>query len=344
MRKFALLLCGCFAVFFVCPGQVKDSLQNFYVKTFHDYFFLGPVLKKRELSFNIVSERDARANLSFKPNSSYSIGLNLNVFDLNLEVSASIPLDIKSINRFGESQVKDVQIGAWTRKVFFDAYFQKYSGFYYSYPSLMLPPNQAFPQRSDIDTRNLGFSIAYVFNNEKFSLRSSYTFIDQQIKSKGSFILGFVISSFDIRADSALIPASLRQVTLQSEVDAARFSSLGLAPGYSYNLVFKKLFMNITLSLGPAHYWMQYHIKELSTHNDIEINAYSAFRIALGYNGDRFFSGISYNEQGRNVTFNELKLSNKISTFRLVAGYRFREFGLLKKRALDYTPGIRKRR
>jgi hypothetical protein len=343
MRIISLLICVSFLLLNkICQGQEADSTQNKYVKSFHDYFFIGPVIKNRELSFNMSSLRDSKANLSFKPNNSYSVGLNVNVFDLNLEASVSVPVDLKSISRYGKSDVTDIQLGALTRKFIFETYWQKYSGFYYSYPSLSILPTQAFPQRADIDTRNFGGSFAYVFNNTNFSLRSSYTFNDRQLKSKGSFILGFAFSSFDIRADSALISSNLRSANLESEIDAARFSSIGLAPGYSYNLVYGKFFLNVTLSLGPAHYWVQYHIKELSTLHDIEISTYSSVRVAVGYNGDRFFSGIGYSQQGRNVTFDEIKFSNSISTFRFVAGFRFKEFGLLKKRAFDYARPILK--
>jgi hypothetical protein len=333
----AALLCGCFSLIGISSyGQKTDSSQ--YVRSFQDYFFLGPVLKKRELIFNIISLKNPKSNVSFKPNNSYSVGLNLNLLDLNLEASVSIPLDLKSITRYGQSNVKDFQIGALAKKFIFDLYYQKYSGFYYSYPSLAILPNQPYPQRPDIDTRNYGMAFSYVFNNENFSLRSSYTFNDRQLKSNGSFIFGFAFSSFDIRGDSALISTALRPANLESDLDAARFSSFGLAPGYSYTIVNGKFFLNLTASVGPAHYWIQYHLKELSSLHDIQISTYSAVRIALGYNGDRFFSGISYAEQGRNVKFNEIKFSNTISTFRLVMGVRFKEFGFLKKRALDYAP------
>jgi hypothetical protein len=343
MRVITLLLCTSFFILNnVCQGQETDSTENKYVKSFHDYFFVGPVITNRELNFNLISLQNPKGNLSFKPNNSYSVGLNVNVFDLNLEASFSVPVDIKSISRYGQSEVRDIQLGALTRKFILETYWQKYSGFYYSYPSLSILPTQAFPQRPDIDTRNFGGSFTYVFNNKNFSMRSAYTFNDRQLKSKGSPIFGFAFSSFDIRADSALISSTLRPASLESEVDAARFTSVGLAPGYSYNLVYGKFFLNLTLSLGPAHYWIQYHSSELSTLHDIKISTYSAVRIAIGYNGDRFFSGIGYSEQGRNVNFDEIKFSNSISTFRFVFGFRFKEFGLLKKRALDLAPPLLK--
>jgi hypothetical protein len=340
MREFGhLRIACCFLFIFIASiAQEADSIPSPHIKTFDDFFFLGPVLKKRDLTFTMKSKRDNTGNLSFKPNSSYSIGINTYVFDLGIEASLSIPLDVKSINRYGESQVKDFQISAISRSYLADVYWQKYTGFYYTYPGLKVLPNDPYPRRSDITTRNLGASFAYVFNYSRFSIRSAYTFLDQQLRSKGSPILGFVVSSFNINGDSALIPRALRPNNLTADVDQARFTSLGIAPGYSYNLIFRSFFLNATLLLGPAHYWIRYHTEEDVTHDDIEINVYSSVRIALGYNGNRFFSGISYSSQGRNVTFQQIEFSNSINTFRLVIGYRFRESGFLKRSILDYVP------
>jgi len=321
-----------------CTAQEADSIPQPHIKTFNEYFFLGPVLKKRDLTFTMKSKKDPTGSISFKPNASYSIGINTYIFDLGIEASLSIPLDIKNIERYGNSEIRDFQVSAISRRFLADAYWQRYSGFYYSYPSLKVHDNQPYPQRADITTRNFGTSFAYVFNHGKFSIRSAYTFLDQQLRSKGSPVLSFVISSFGITGDSALVSKSLRPNNPNAEVDEARFTSLGIAPGYSYNIVVKKFFLNLTFIAGPAHYWVTYHLENGETHNDIEINAYTSARIALGYNGNRFFSGINYSSQGRNLTFEQIEFSNSINTFRLVIGYRFRESGILKRSVLDYIP------
>jgi len=342
-RFFLLIFCGGLGLL-SADAQDIDTLQNQYVKNFGDYFFIGPVFKKRELTFRISSQKDGKNKTSFTPNNSYNIGLNVNVFDVGLEASMSVPFGIKNISRYGNSEVKDLQVSAVSKRFLADAYWQKYSGFYYTYPSLSVKGDQPFPQRPDITTRNFGTSFGYVFNYKNFSMRSAYTFLDQQLKSNGSALIGFIVSSFDIRGDSAITPQKLRLDNPKANVDEIRFTSLGLAPGYSYNLVYKSFFINTTLLIGPAHYWIRYHQETGGTHNDIEINVYTSARIALGYNGHHFFSGISYTGQGRSVTFENMSFSNNISTFRFDLGFRFRESGVLKKRAIDVVPSLLKKR
>jgi hypothetical protein len=92
----------------------------------------------------------------------------------------------------------------------------------------------------------------------------------------------------------------------------------------------------MTLALGPAHYWVNYKDTDKPTRHDIRIDIYSLARVGVGYNGDRFFGGISLNSQSRNVTYERTTFHNTIGTVRLVAGFRFIEKGFLKKRATDF--------
>ncbi len=300
---------------------------------------MGPVLKRRYLSFDMTSVRNSSQKLTFKPNSSYSAGLSLNIFETGVEASFSIPINLKNQQRYGTSTVTDFQINSISKRWLFDAYHQKYSGFYFSNPFLVFPANQNYPHRDDIQTRNFGLAFSYLFNPNKFSLRATHTFTEKQLSSHGSFLFSYIISSFNLHADSALITQSERaSFGKGSSAYDTRFTSLGIGPGYAYNLVFKNFFLSLTLSVGPAHYWIRYAEEDGGVKNDIRISTFQAARIGIGYNGDGFFGGISVSSQTRNLRFEEINFSNSISTFRLMLGYRFKETGILKKRAEDYYP------
>ncbi len=326
--------------FLFLPGLCQeDSVKNKYVTNFPNHFFLGPVLKQRNLSFDVASIRNPDKKLTFKPNSSFSLGLSLNIFEIGVEASMSIPINVKNQERFGFSTVRDLQINTISKRWLLDAYHQKYSGFYSSNSNIALPNNQPYPHRDDLQTRNFGLSFSYIFNADKFSLKSAYAFTEQQLSSRGSLLFSYIISSFNLSADSALIPKEERSTFGKgSSAYDMRFTSLGIGPGYSYNLVYKKFFLNLTLSIGPAHYWIRYAEEGGAVRNDIRISTFQSARTGIGYNGDHFYGGISVSSQSRDVKFEELKFSNTISTFRFVLGYRFKETGILQKRVLDYNP------
>jgi hypothetical protein len=123
-----------------------------------------------------------------------------------------------------------------------------------------------------------------------------------------------------------------------SSFEEVRFTSLGLAPGYSYNFVFGKFFLNMTLAIGPAHYWMRYQLSEVDVENDIRINVYSLGRVGFGYNGDRIFAGLTLISQARDLRFEDIRFNNSMSTAKFIVGFRFLEKGVLKERAIDHAP------
>lgn len=314
----------------------RDSLRSQYIHSYSDYFFLGPLIEKDNLDFELISTEDNQKRYAFKTNIAYSLGVNLNLFDVNLRVSFSTSLATQSKSLYGSSDVKDIQLTAITRRWFADGFYQEFGGFYIDSSNADIPSGQPYPQRADIITSNYGVSFAYIFNHQKFSLKAPYIFGERQKVSKGSFLLNYVLSSFAMKADSALITQNQRSGWGSgSDVTQLRFTSLGIGPGYSHTFVMNKFFLNLTLVVGPAHYWIQYKEESDVVHQDIRIDGYSVGRVGLGYNGDRFFAGLSVNTQSRNIRFEEVTLQNGMATFRLVTGYRFREAGFLKRRAVE---------
>ncbi len=322
-----------------CFANEKDSIRGDFVESYSSYFFLGPLLKKNNLEFDILSATDAGKRYTFKANHTFSLGFNVNLFDVNLGIAFAVPLNTKSEMLFGSSDVSDLQLTAISKRWFADVYYQRYNGFYIQSPDVVIPTGQPFPQRPDLVTSNLGMSFAYIFNNNKFSLKAPYLFSERQKVSKGSFLLSYVLSSFTMEADSALIPsAQWIEWGDGASVNEVRFTSLGLAPGYGHTFVTRKFFLNLTLVLGPAHYWVRYKDLSNQSENDIRIDFYSLGRVGIGYNGDRFFSGVSVTSQSRNLTYEQTTFQNSISTVRLVAGFRFKEKGFLKRKATDLIP------
>lgn len=316
----------------------KDSTRDLYIKRFPDHFNLYPVLKQRSLNFEL-EKRDRSSLLTFKPNNSYSIGVGMYLFELNFELAFAVPLAEKSKATYGDSDARDIQLNILGKKYGIDAYYQKYSGFYIADKGNEPLAKEPYPQRADIDSRNFGFTGNYVFNNKKFSFRSVYNFSERQLFSRGSFLLFASIGSFKLSADSSIL-SNQQEITFGDKVAfrQLRYTTLSLAPGYTYSLIFKSFFLNGSLAIGPAHHWIYYKLQTGGYRDEIGINSFVAARIGIGYNGDRVFGGIIFITQGSNVKFEDVRFSNNNGTFKILMGYRFREAGLLKKRAWDLLP------
>jgi hypothetical protein len=313
----------------------SDSLRTHYIQEYPDRFMLWPVLKQRQLSFSVRDIGRKRERINFYPNNAFSLGVGAYLFEVVAEVTFSIPLNEKRKEIYGESAVRDMQANIMTRKFAADIYYQRYSGFYRVDKRVAIPAGSPYPQRADISTRNIGLGGLYVFNHRKFSLRSAFNYVDRQLNSGGSFLVGGTLNSFILKADSAIVPVEPNaSIGEGGAFNRLRNTTLNIGAGYSYTLIWRKLLVNGTITAGPAQHWIQFEEQGVK-HHAIVINGIASLQFGLGYNSDRFFCGAGFRTQSRNAAFSAVRFSNTSSIFRMVVGYRFREIGVLKKRAVD---------
>lgn len=321
-----------------------DTLRGRYIKKYTDRFFIWPVFKRRSLSFDITSDRKPNDGLNFRPNNSYSFGVGAYLFDISAEVSLSIPLDEKSRGRYGDSEARDLSTSLLGSNWSVDAFVQRYESFYLSNPKKTPSANQAYPLRPDIRLTNFGASGIYVFNRNRFSLWSAYNFSERQLKSRGSALIAWTINNVHLTADSVVLSLPyLDRLNTDTNFSDVRYATFSIAPGYSYNLVWRKIFLNASLAVGPAHHWVYYVGSDGIPHYDIAINSFVDGRLALGYSSDRWFGGLTFVSRARAVKFEEITLETQSQSFRMLVGYRILEKGLLKKSWKDFVPKSVKR-
>ncbi|CAN5480610.1 hypothetical protein BH09BAC3_BH09BAC3_34960 [soil metagenome] len=339
MKSNTLLLILSFFLIAPVYGQKKDSVRDIYVERFPDYFFIWPVMKRRAVSFDVQQIGKNGSRITFTPNNSYGLGFGVYLFEVGAEVTFSIPVDEKKNDLFGESKALDLQLNLLGKHWGADVFYQRYTGFYISDPNRGIPANAPYPQRPDMSTDNFGINGIYTFNKDKFSLRSAYNFAERQRKSAGSLLLTGTISSFEVKADSAIYGKSYESI-FGSGAAVSEFNAftISVAPGGTYTLVIaRNFFINGTFSIGPAYRNVSYTVKD-EKYSSGGIDGFVDFRAAIGYNGEHFFSGISLVSQTRSVRFDEAKLTSVNTTAKFLIGYRFREFGIFKTRAVDLLP------
>jgi hypothetical protein len=318
-----------------------DSIRSTYIKGFPDDFFIWPVVTQRSLDFEIKDRPDKDKSLSYRSNKPTALGFGVYLFEIGVELSFAIPVAEKEKQIYGESEASDLQLNIFTKKWGLESYYRKYQGFYLADPDVPVPPGTPFPQRLDVTTRNIGVIGNYVFNNRKFSFRSSYNYSERQLRSSGSFLLFGSINGFRVRGDSAIIGEAYRgDFGNNVAIQEIKSTSLGIAPGYAYSFIRKGFFINATLGIGPAHNWLAQTNEDGETKHDIEFTAFFAARAALGYNGDRFFTGFSFISQAQSARFETVQLTNKTASYKLVVGFRFKEFGFLRYRAADLPKAL----
>lgn len=339
MIRSLFFLLSIFILFpFFSSAAPADSLRERYIKRFPDYFFIWPVVKQRSTSFDIENLPNKTEKLSYKPNGNYGLGWGMYIFEIGFEVTFSVQPKASTQYFYGHSRVSDLQANILGKNWGLDIFTQNYNGFYRTDKNISVPANIPYPQRPDISTWNTGVNGIYVFNKNKYSLRAAYNFSERQMKSGGSFLLSGTVNTFSLRADSAIYGTKYEsKFGAQADFSKLDYTTISVAPGYAHTFVFKNLFFNGSLSVGPANHWVHYQSR-IASKNEITLNSFVDFRLAIGYNSDRFFSGISFITQARNIKFEQVQFTSANSIFKMVIGYRFREFGILKKRAWDFIP------
>ncbi|MBY0433002.1 MAG: DUF4421 domain-containing protein [Cyclobacteriaceae bacterium] len=320
-----------------CPllAQKIDSVREQYVERFPDYFFLWPVIKQRSTYIEIQQNINTNNKITYKPNNSASMGFGIYIFEVGAEVTFALPSDDQKNFLYGKSGAFDLQANLLGKSWGGDIFYSRYNGFYLTDPAKPVAANSPYPQRPDIFTNNIGVNGIYVFNKSKFSLRSAYNFAERQRKSAGSVIMTGSINSYEMKNDSALYGKGYH-ATFGKDADVRNFESfaVSIAPGYTYTAVAGSLFLNLSFAVGPS-------IRQVTTTvADVErssfgVSGFADYRVAIGYNSERFFTGVSFVGQSRSVKFEQARISAASTTFKILFGYRFREFGFLKKRATD---------
>ncbi len=324
------------ATSFFANAQSSNPVRTNYIKDFPDDFFIWPLVKQRTTSFDIALQRDRAQKLTYRPNNDYGLGVGIYAFGIGAEITFAIQPKQSSQDIYGHTSASDLQLNLISKRWGMDVFTQHYAGFYVSDPNKSIPPGTPYPLRPDISTWNTGINGIYVFNKNKYSLKAAYNFSEKQIKSGGSFILSGTLNTFSLRADSAVYGANYETIFFgsNSAFQKLDYTTFSVAPGYGHTFVVKSFFINASLSIGPANHWVSFQSHGVN-YNSTTLNSFLDARVALGYNGDKFFTGITFISQARNMKFQQVEFTNSSSTFKFLVGYRFREKGILKKNLWD---------
>lgn len=324
-------------------SQERDSTKTgnhdstVYIVDFQDKFYIKPLVTVRSLNLDFRDENENIDDITYSATTNAYLGLGIYLFDIGLEVSFRLPNESQDPTTYGETDVLDFQTNIYGRKWGGDLAFQRYSGFFLEQPGDHLASWQQgdpYPQRPDLSMSNSQLNVFYIFNHNRFSYRSAFNQADMQTRSAGSFLLGLSTSTFSFSADSTLIPQESRDSFAEDAiVSGARFTVLGLLPGYAHNFIYKQFYLNVSLSVGPAHLWTRYTTEDRER-NEIGIQPILNLRSAIGYNSDSFFGGISVVNHAVSNQIDNLDIRGSSGNVKFFVGYRFQEKGFLAKSIL----------
>jgi len=314
----------------------SDSLRSDYVSPFERDFNLGPVIKYRIPVITI--NNGAGSKVIYRPNNNYIAGIRIHVFGLQFQLATSLEPGTSSLSRYGKTKANEFSFNYMSHKWFGDLNLYRYEGLWYRNSGEDYR-GKPFPSRKDLVMSSKSVSATHLFNSKKFSMRAPYSFTEHQVRSGGSWLIRMNINQFTFSGNEALIDNDfITNFSELSSVNEVTFTGIGIAPGYSYNFIHKDYFLNGIITAGPSHYWIRYEEIDLPTRYDIQFNFVTTVGMAAGYNGDRFFGGVTWRSQGFRLKREQAGISGNQNVFMITAGFRLHEDGIFKKRIKDLIP------
>lgn len=334
--------CIALVTLLICSMAHTATCQPRWLQTQNDTAYVEDLSKDLTLRFYHsnkytdykIIDRSHNEQLVYRPNDRYNFGLGFNYKFLGVNVGFNFPFINNDDAHLGKTDKFDMQAHFYMRKFVVDFWGLYYAGYRIANPSQSLQDGSytyaPYPNRTDLQTTHIGLQVQYVFNDERFSYRAAYAQNEWQKKSAGSLLAGISSYNVIIRADSSLLPPNLQNPLLYDgrHFNEANIYSLGVNIGYAYTLVIKKHFF-ITASTAPGiglSYTKTRDTKTQQTDERLGPQLSNTFRIAAGYNSERFFIGFHHvdllvlNAAPVPATYQEVGGGN----FRASVAYRFR--------------------
>ena len=309
----------------------KASKLNYeYIKDYKHKFTTRFYLLSESVGFR-VKPTNQDVSINYVPNSDVKNGFAFFHKWYGIGLAIDNPFAGKDIARKGKSSIIDLRVNAYGSAIAAELSLQDYKGFFLKnmlQQPILWDPQNAYPQRPDMNIFSTSAILYYIFNHKKHSFRAAYIQNERQLKSSGSLVLMPSIVYLKMQSDSSLIPdfyTSAFQVNDDEKIENGQFWTYGLSLGYSYSYVFFKYFY-VNLSLVPGAFIQHYDYETESGKNKgHKMSALWLGRAAFGFNSDLLYFGIGgiYGFNATRLNIGQTNFNYDMNQIRLWVGTRF---------------------
>lgn len=299
MKRNLVLLAVMFASVSASAQWYKTENDTAYVEDYTRDLTVR-LYASRKYNYYDLKDNRLKKELLYRPNTGTNLGFGVNYKFIGLNIGFNFPFVNNRHAKYGDTKYIDLQAHLYLRKFVVDFYGQSYEGYYQAErkPSVFNSSQQGLiALRPDLENQNLGLSVQYIFNDERFSYRAAYLQNEYQKRSAGSLIVGAEAFAWQMKADSALIPSSYVEGFFDDEpFRHSSAVSLAVNIGYAHTFVILKHFF-ITASLSAAGGVNHSGFRYGDGHPRMRAFGWqlnNTVRFATGYNSRRWFAGLHY--------------------------------------------------
>lgn len=335
MKKiFPFFIFSLYFISFLQAGEIDTLKLNpikydtNYIVNYRYKLQIRTVSLNQQSSINLVNT-EIDKNLSFSTNNPFEFGVALDYSWITLEYTHSIKGFELTDKRKGNSESYALNLALNARKFSGGLYYRNTHGFNLENIEDWVPnwfeENENYPYLKSINTRILAGNIYYTFNNKKFSTAAAYRQNDRQLKSAGSPLVGILANIEGVYSHEPMINIDSLEGKFLN-IRRVQYLKTGVFGGYMHTFsIHKRFFIHGSLnqgflySLGRGEYHNTEETKRLSA---LGISLFA--RLALGYNGTKWFAGSLFSADFFIADVSsELTSSTGYSFLKIYVGYRF---------------------
>jgi len=310
------------------------SLRAQYIQPFKNQPQFTFEFARRRAAIQLINPSNNAQIVKYEPNTRVNFITSFDYRWISLSLGLFSFQDASGKKK-GETDQFFLRFSFNGKKLWNTNFIQNYQGMYLANPSIAdssWTSMQNFPQRPDINYLTLFSNLAYCFNGDKFSYRSALWQLERQKRSAGSFIAGvsYRLSLIDSDTTTTMIPLGLYEAFQPiNRAVSVRQSTFTFHAGYIHTFVspYKPWFLTIYFLPGIAVESGFYRPEDLLVRSfRSRTAAATEFRLILGYNADRWFSGISVHSLSFSGTRNsDIWIDSNFGWIRIFGGIRLKE-------------------
>ena len=174
-----------------------------------------------------------------------------------------------------------------------------------------------------VRTSSWGIEAVYFFNNKRYSYAAAFSISKLQLRSQGSFFVGFSYNNQDLNFDFAKLPDYLKPQLPEewhSRVFTVKEQTCGVKGGYAYNWVPAK---HYNIGVSEAVIPSVSKGEQSSVNPGCSFRLYNRLNLSVTWNNRRWFAGILGKTDVAVVADKKTILANSLFSVEMKVGWRF---------------------
>jgi hypothetical protein len=303
----------------------KDKKVPENIEVIPKVFALRPKYVLPSTIFDVTNKDGMGLRFNYIPFIQGVVGAGIKIKSVYVAYSMTLPTTTAEEKQYGRTTFYDIGLTIQTRVTGIDLFYQDYKGYYLLHPEKYYPgwstANPA-PQKPNLHTTNAGMNLSFV-TNHNFSPNAAFAQSERQKTSRGAFIIGITERFTRLSNDSSIVPvAEAAFYPTLNKLRLGNFYSSILSVGFGYSFIHNYLSVTPVLMGGSGLLGEDYQLTD-GNHLQMKVPVYADFKIAIGYNGNHFYTNIILQAELNSLPLEETRLRMYHGSVEFGLGVRF---------------------